>query len=171
MRERDLLRQLPYFPAPIEELQCEAETQVTLKRANRVVAALRRLCSGSFTELVHRVPRRGGFSQWKLRRPLQDCILRDAWTRLRARACWGTINDGKAVLDRLGHGKKSGYAQMGEVKSGKYERGELCPCVAREVALPKPGSRTVKIAETSSTCKPFLQDVGRRMLRPDGEVD
>ena len=41
MRERDLVRQLPYFPAPIEELQCEAETQVTLKRANRVVAALR----------------------------------------------------------------------------------------------------------------------------------
>ena len=49
MRERDLLRHLPYFPAPIDGLRCEAETQVTLKRANRVVAALRGLCSGSFT--------------------------------------------------------------------------------------------------------------------------
>ena len=121
LRDRDLLRQLPYFPAPIDELRCEAETQVTLRRANRVVAALRGLCSGSFTELVHRMPRRGGVSQWGQRRPLQDRILRDVWSRLRARSCWGTINDGKAVLDRLGPGRKSGGRFFGSI-IGNYDR-------------------------------------------------
>ena len=67
MRNRDLLRQLPYFPAPIDELRCEAETLLTLRRHNRVVAALRGLCNGSFTELAHRVPKRGVVSQGRCR--------------------------------------------------------------------------------------------------------
>ena len=79
----------------------ESKLRLTWHRASRTVGALRGLCTGSFKHVMETAEVKGE-SDWGNATPLQRQIVQSIWEKQLERAHWGSIDDGGAVLRRLG---------------------------------------------------------------------
>ena len=61
-------------------------------------------------------------SGWAKATPLQKEIVEALWDKMAARAQWGTINDGRALLGQLKAGIPGYSGGMAETGPGRLER-------------------------------------------------
>ena len=167
VRWRDPLGDLPFPPLALSRRApqlSEAEIQVTWRRTARAVGALRSLTRGQLQAVGARPPHAQIRSGWEKATPLQKEIVTDLWDKMVARAQWGSINDGRALLGQLRAGLPGYSDGMAEAGPGRLKKGAMWRLVARDVALPGMDNRLVNPAEHSRTVRAFLEEPGRHML-------
>ena len=106
-RARDPLRTLPLLPYPLSARPDsqgldERRLQLTLDLVQRASAAIRCLAAGHLGQETLILRRRRDGREWGTAAPLQACIVNDPRDRHVRSGCWGTINDGRAVISRRG---------------------------------------------------------------------
>ena len=119
-------------------------------------------------------PARGGKSEWTEATPLQRRLLLRIWSLQAARSSWGNLRDGEVALGHLCRSGPSGYGRAGAGEKKKHnnlDRGDMCPLVPGQVALPKPGSCPIDIRSLVPKLRAYLDDPIHTMTLDDGEVD
>ena len=108
MRDRDFLCSLPAPPSPMlarpsSSMLGQFELEVTLRRTQRAVAAIRALAQGetSTTRLGFKTDA-AAVRAWGAATPLQRRVVADLWDRHAQRAAWVSTNSGEAAVRRLG---------------------------------------------------------------------